>query len=201
MFDSSIVRGEPATFTLTRVIGGWTEGLQLMTEGESRRFWIPANLAYGDEPRHPGAPSGQLTFDIELLEILKTIEVPVPVDVAFAPTNATTTRSGLKYVELSKGTGRSPGPRDRVTVHYSGWTLDGKMFDSSVVRGKPATFGVQQVIEGWTEALQLMSEGSKVRVWIPANLAYGESPQRPGAPSGQLTFDIELIAIEKSTND
>ena len=81
-----------------------------------------------------------------------------------------------------------------VTVHYSGWTTDGEMFDSSVMRGSPATFGLGQVIPGWTEGVQLMVEGEKRRFWIPAKLAYGENPQG-GAPAGTLVFDVELIKI------
>jgi peptidylprolyl isomerase len=69
MFDSSVVRGEPTTFPLNGVIKGWTEGVQLMVEGEKMRFWIPADLAYGDTARRPGAPTGQLTFDVELISI------------------------------------------------------------------------------------------------------------------------------------
>jgi hypothetical protein len=80
-----------------------------------------------------------------------------------------------------------------VTVHYTGWTKDGKMFDSSVVRGEPSTFPLTNVIKGWTEGVQLMVEGDKVRFWIPADLAYGE-PTPAGAPSRQLTFDVELIS-------
>ncbi|HYP86852.1 MAG TPA: FKBP-type peptidyl-prolyl cis-trans isomerase [Polyangiaceae bacterium] len=78
-------------------------------------------------------------------------------------------------------------------VHYSGWTKDGKMFDSSVTRGEPTSFGLNQVIPGWTEGLQLMVKGEKMRFWIPGKLAYGDEPKRPGAPSGQLTFDVELL--------
>ncbi|HTV19571.1 MAG TPA: FKBP-type peptidyl-prolyl cis-trans isomerase [Polyangiaceae bacterium] len=195
MFDSSVTRNRPAEFGVTQVIKGWTEGLQLMTVGEKRRFWIPANLAYGDSPR-PGAPSGALTFDVELLEIMKAPEPPeVPKDVAAAPTSAKKTASGLRYNVLKPGTGKDhPTPANRVKVHYSGWTTDGKMFDSSVTRGRPATFGVGQVIKGWTEGLQLMVVGEKTRFWIPADLAYGENP-RPGAPAGMLVFDVELLEI------
>jgi FKBP-type peptidyl-prolyl cis-trans isomerase len=195
MFDSSVVRGEPTEFGVTQVIKGWTEGLQLMVVGEKRRFWIPANLAYGDNPR-PGAPSGQLTFDVELLAISKPPEPPaVPKDVAAAPTSAKKTASGLRYTVLQAGTGKDhPTPQNRVKVHYSGWTTDGKMFDSSVTRGRAATFGVSQVIKGWTEGLQLMVVGEKTRFWIPAELAYGANP-RPGAPAGMLVFDVELLEI------
>lgn len=193
MFDSSVARGEPTTFGVTQVIKGWTEGLQLMTTGEKRRFWIPADLAYGETARRPGAPSGQLTFDVELLSILAAPKVPE--DVAAPPATAKKTASGLAYKVLKEGTGATPGPNNRVSVHYSGWTKDGKMFDSSIPRGKPTTFGVTQVIKGWTEGLQLMKAGAKYRFWIPGELAYGETPSRPGAPAGQLTFDVELLEV------
>ena len=197
MFDSSVVRGEPTEFGVTQVIKGWTEGLQLMTKGEKRRFWIPAELAYGDTAKRPGAPTGQLTFDVELLDIMKPPPPPeVPKDVAAAPTSAKKTASGLRYQVLSAGTGKvHPSPQNRVKVHYSGWTSDGKMFDSSVMRGRPATFGVTQVIKGWVEGLQLMVQGEKTRFWIPAELAYGAKPANPGAPAGPLVFDVELLEI------
>lgn len=194
MFDSSVNSGRPATFPLNRVIKGWTEGLQLMTKGEKRRFWIPAELAYGDKPRRPGAPSGQLTFDVELLDIAAAPKVPE--DVAAPPASAKKTKSGLAYRVLKEGSGESPGPKSQVTVHYSGWTKDGNMFDSSVLRGQPTSFGLDGVIPGWTEGVQLMKPGAKYRFWIPGNLAYGDTPSRPGAPSGQLTFDIELISVK-----
>lgn len=194
MFDSSLLRQEPATFGVTQVIKGWTEGLKLMVVGEKRRFWIPANLAYGERPRM-GAPAGDLTFDVELLEILSPPEVPK--DVAKAPADAKKTASGLAYKVLKKGTGKEhPTATSRVTVHYTGWTTDGKMFDSSVVRGQPSTFSLSQVIKGWTEGVQLMVVGDKTRFWIPGDLAYGDKPTRPGAPAGTLVFDIELLNIQ-----
>ena len=78
MFDSSVTRGQPATFPLNRVIKGWTEGLQLMSPGDKFRFWIPAELAYGATPSRPGAPAGQLTFDVELLKIMPAQPAPMP---------------------------------------------------------------------------------------------------------------------------
>ena len=194
MFDSSVVRGKPATFPLNRVIKGWTEGVQLMVEGEKTRFWIPADLAYGNNPR-PGAPKGLLVFDVELLTITTPPNVPVPEDVATPPANSKKTASGLAYRVLKRGTGKvHPSPTTKVKVHYTGWTTDGKMFDSSVVRGKPATFPLNRVIKGWTEGLQLMVAGEKTRFWIPAELAYGSNP-RPGAPKGMLVFDVELLEL------
>jgi len=195
MFDSSVKRGQPAKFPVGGVIKGWTEGLQLMVVGEKRRFWIPANLAYGDNPGG-GRPSGMLVFDVELLGV-KTPPPPpkTPEDVAAAPKNAKKTKTGIAYRVLKKGTGKAhPTPTSNVTVHYSGWTTDGKMFDSSVVRGEPATFPLNQVIPGWTEGVQLMVVGEKTRFWIPGNLAYDNSP-RPGAPKGTLVFDVELLEI------
>lgn len=195
MFDSSVARGTPTTFGVGEVIPGWTEALKLMVVGEKRRLWIPGKLAYGDHPQMGGAPSGPLTFDVELLDIVKPPAVPE--DVKGPPKTAKKTASGLYYRVLTPGKGKDhPTATSRVTVHYSGWTLDGKMFDSSVARGEPTTFGLNQVIKGWTEGVQLMVVGEKTRFWIPADLAYGDKPQRPGAPSGELVFDIELLNIQ-----
>ncbi|HEY4157259.1 MAG TPA: FKBP-type peptidyl-prolyl cis-trans isomerase [Polyangiaceae bacterium] len=194
MFDSSVPRGEPTTFGVSEVIKGWTEALKLMVTGEKRRVWIPAELAYGKQPQM-GAPSGDLTFDVELIDILKPPTVPD--DLKSPPASAKKTASGLKYRLLTTGKGKDhPTATSRVTVNYSGWTLDGKMFDSSVARGTPATFSLNQVIKGWTEGVQLMVVGDKARFWIPADLAYGDTAKRPGAPSGPLVFDIELLNIQ-----
>jgi FKBP-type peptidyl-prolyl cis-trans isomerase len=195
MFDSSVARGTPTTFGVSEVIPGWTEALKLMVIGEKRRLWIPAKIAYGDHPQMGGAPSGDLVFDVELLDIVKPPSVPD--DVKTPPKTAKKTASGLYYRVLTPGTGKvHPTASSRVTVHYSGWTTDGKMFDSSVARGEPATFSLGQVVKGWTEGVQLMVVGEKTRFWIPPDLAYGDKPQRPGAPSGQLVFDIELLNIQ-----
>ena len=194
MFDSSVQRGRPAKFPLNRVIKGWTEGVQKMVEGEKARFWIPGSLAYGDTPTRPGAPAGTLVFDIELLSFQEAPKpLPAPADVAAAPADAKKTESGLAYKVLTKGSGaKNPSATSMVEVHYTGWTTDGKMFDSSVLRGKPAQFPLNAVIKGWTEGVQLMSEGEKMRFWIPSELAYGN---RPGRPQGMLVFDVELLKI------
>lgn len=120
---------------------------------------------------------------------------------AFLAANATkagvqTTASGLQYQVVKEGTGKKPGPSDRVTVHYTGRLTDGTMFDSSVERGQPATFGVNQVIAGWTEALQLMSEGSKWILYIPSELGYGARGAGGDIPPhAVLVFDVELIKV------
>ncbi|MFK7990161.1 MAG: FKBP-type peptidyl-prolyl cis-trans isomerase [Sandaracinaceae bacterium] len=192
MFDSSVTRGRPATFGVDGVIAGWTEGLQLMVQGEKRRFWIPANLAY--EGRR--GPQGMLVFDVELVSFVAAPEPPsVPEDVAAPPANAERSESGLAWVVLQPGEGtRHPSATDRVEVHYSGWrSEDGEMFDSSVTRGRPAQFRLNGVIPGWTEGVQLMVEGEKRRFWIPGNLAY---EGRPRGPQGMLVFDVELLSIQ-----
>jgi peptidylprolyl isomerase len=119
--------------------------------------------------------------------------IPAPPDVASVPADAARTASNLAYKVLKPGTGtRHPRPNSEVTVHYTGWTTDGKMFDSSVARGEPSTFGLDAVIPGWTEGVQMMVEGEKRRFWIPAKLAYEGFP---GRPQGMLVFEIELIRI------
>jgi FKBP-type peptidyl-prolyl cis-trans isomerase FklB len=107
-----------------------------------------------------------------------------------------TTASGLQYQVIKDGTGKTPKPTDKVTTHYRGTLISGKQFDSSYDRGQPATFPVNGVIAGWTEALQLMKEGAKWKLFIPSDLAYGE--RGAGAdipPNSTLIFEIELIKV------
>jgi FKBP-type peptidyl-prolyl cis-trans isomerase len=186
MFDSSIARGKPSTFAVSRVIPGFSEGIQLMVPGEKRRLWIPVTLAYKGQE---GKPKGTLVFDVTLVDMPNR----PPADVKAPPPDAKKTASGLAYKVLREGTGgRHPKADSTVTVHYTGWTTDGKMFDSSVVRGQPTSFAVNGVIPGWTEGLQLMFEGEKTRLWIPEKLAY----EGKRAPYGMLVFDVELLKIE-----
>jgi len=132
-------------------------------------------------------------FDIELLDARRAPSVPPP-DVAAPPADAIKTASGLMYKVIKPGTGTlRPTARDSVTVHYTGWTTDGKVFDSTVAKGMPVTLELSKVIRGWTEGMQLMVEGERTRFWIPQDLAYkGEA----GSPKGMLVFDIDLIRIE-----
>lgn len=190
MFDSSVARGEPIVFGLADVIRGWTEGVQLMVEGEKRRLWIPSELAYDNAP---GAPQGMLVFDIELIDIVEA--PPAPADVAAPPADAGRAPSGLAFKVLAPGTGTSrPDNDDRVTIHYTGWTTDGRLFDSTHMRGEPATIPIADAVSGFRQGVQLMVEGEKRRLWIPESLAY---KGQPGAPRGMLVFDVELLKIER----
>ena len=120
--------------------------------------------------------------------------IPAPHDVSAPPSDATVTASGLATKVITPGHGsRHPHRTSRVNVHYSGWTTDGQMFDSSVARNEPISFGLNQVIAGWTEGVQLMVEGETRRLWIPEKLAYAG---QPGAPQGMLVFDVQLLKIE-----
>jgi len=193
---SSIPDGEPWRLSIDDATKGLAEGLQLMGKGEKRRFWIPGALATSGRPKRPG-PAGPSVFDVELVDFVKMPDpIAVPEDVAAPPADAQRTPSGLAYKVLKRGSGKEhPTATSTVEVHYSGWTTDGKLFDSSVQRGQPARFPLNGVIKGWTEGVQLMAVGEKARFWIPGALAYGEKPSRPGVPAGTLVFDIELLAI------
>lgn len=117
-------------------------------------------------------------------------------DKAAAQPGAKRTASGLLYIPLTEGAGASPSPADRVKVHYTGKLIDGTVFDSSVHRGQPATFGLNQIIASWQEGLQLMKAGGKARIVSPSNLAYGDGGAPPDIPPGAtLDFEIELLEV------
>lgn len=135
--------------------------------------------------------------DLAKAEVYKTEGVAF-LEANKAKDGVKTTESGLQYIVLEQGKGKKPTTESRVKVHYHGTTLDGTVFDSSVDKGKPAEFGVTQVIKGWTEGLQLMNVGSKYKFFIPQELAYGANP-RPGVikPFMTLVFEVELLEIIK----
>jgi FKBP-type peptidyl-prolyl cis-trans isomerase len=124
-----------------------------------------------------------------------------PADVSAPPNTAQKLPSGLAYQSLRPGTGSEHPDLDSiVTVNYTGWTTDGKMFDSSLTTGEPAEFPLNKLIKGWQQGLPLMVTGEKMRFWIPAELAYGVHPTKPGAPAGMLVFDVELLKIKHQDN-
>ena len=189
LLDAS--KDKPIARPVTGFSDGWAEGVQLMVVGEKRTLWVPAALAF---PARHGTPAGDLTMVIELVEILSGPKTPA--DVKKPPRDAIVEKDGLATKVLTKGTGTAhPTTSNSVVVQYAGWTTDGKMFDSSYSRGEPATFGVGAVIPGWSEAIQLMVEGEKRRIWIPEELAYKGQPQRP---QGMLVFEVELVKISEA---
>ncbi|HET8848905.1 MAG TPA: FKBP-type peptidyl-prolyl cis-trans isomerase [Marinobacter sp.] len=112
-----------------------------------------------------------------------------------------TTESGLQYEVIEKGSGEKPSATDQVQVHYTGELISGEVFDSSRERGEPVTFTLNQVIPGWTEGLQLMSEGARYKLYIPSELAYGPGGNQAIGPNETLVFDVELLAINPGSGD
>jgi peptidylprolyl isomerase len=187
MFDSSVARGRPVTVEVKRLLPGFSEGVEMMVVGETRRLWIPQSLAYKGQQ---GKPQGTLVFDVTLVDL----PTRAPADVKAPPADATRTKSGLAFQVLRPGTGnRHPTKADTVTVQYTGWNAQGKMVDSSLTRGAPSSFPLDRVIPGWTEGIALMVEGEKIRLWIPERLGYQDNQQ---GPHGDLVFDVELLKIQ-----
>jgi len=164
------------------------EAVQLMAVGDKCRFEVPAELCWGDKRIVPAVGVNETT--IWLVELDRIIRFE-PLD----PEKTKKTASGLEYEVIREGTGKSPGPATKVAVHYTGWLENGTEFDSSVRRGKVAEFGLNQVIPGWTEGLQLMKEGAIYRFKIPGNLAYGPQGRDKIPPNATLIFEVELIRV------
>lgn len=179
-----------AVRTLIQTLPGLARAVLTTPIGETRRWWI-------DAPRlgsYPGMPA--LTHVIDLTVIgAGANPAPPPPDVAAVPADALRTASGLAYRVLTQGSGRGqPSLDSSIEIHYSGWTPDGRLFDSSVVRGQRVTFVVNQLIRGWQEGMQLMHPGDSYRFWIPGYLAY-DGLDQPGAPKGMLVFDVTLFSF------
>ena len=186
VLDASIWSPGPTTVELKSVPKGIRNAMLGMSVGEKIRMWVPKDLNEGSTP---------IVTDMRLISIQRgPVPLPAPDDVATPPKKAKKTKSGLRYriLERKSTSRKKPKSDSNVEVHYSGWTTDGVMFDSSVVRGETAKFPLNRVIAGWTEGLQLMRPGQRFRFWIPEALAYKD---KEGAPAGMLVFDVELISI------
>ncbi|NVO03322.1 MAG: FKBP-type peptidyl-prolyl cis-trans isomerase [Bacteroidetes bacterium] len=201
IFDSSVSRGEPISFNVGtgRVIKGWDEGLQLLKVGDKARLIIPYQLAYGEKGRGPIPAKATLIFDVEVMsaEDAPIPVTPVPYDVKGKDT--LTTASGLQYIKINEGTGPQAIKGKTVSVHYTGYLLDGKIFDSSISRGEPISFelGAGRVIKGWDEGIALLKVGGKARLIIPYQLAYGEAGMSGAIPpKATLIFDVELVGVK-----
>ena len=199
-FDSSFDHPGAETFDFIigrhQVIEGWEKGVVGMRKGEKRRMVIPYALAYGEEGRNPVIPpKADLVFDIELVDF-EIITPPMVYDVSGKDT--ITTASGLQYIKVKETKGRQVVVGDTVTILYSGYFRDGKLFDSSVERGDSIVLlvGRRMVIPGWDEGLQYMKEGEKVRFIIPYKLAYGDQGRMPVIPpKSDLIFDVYLKKV------
>lgn len=192
-FDSSIDRGEPLMFKLGAgmVIKGWDEGIGLLTVGSKATLWIPSNLGYGAKGAGKLiAPNSNLIFEVELVDAINYDTTGVKPII---------TASGLQIFKTKTTTNAKPQSGQKVTVHYSGYLLDGKKFDSSVDRFQPFQFalGKGQVIKGWDEGIALLNIGEAARFIIPSAIGYGSS----GAggvipPNADLIFDVLLLKAE-----
>jgi FKBP-type peptidyl-prolyl cis-trans isomerase len=191
MLQSTHTRHRPQVVNLLRANFGWVDVLETMVVGQKVRAWIPA----GKLSNLPSVPKDStVVYEFELAEIKKQKDPPpVPKDVAAPPRDAKKTAKGVFYKVLEPGTGKVRPTADKIVrVHYTGWTTDGKMFDSSVVRDSPARFVLTNVIAGWTDGMQTMVVGETTRFWIPQELAY---KGREGSPAGMLVFDVKLLEI------
>lgn len=197
VFDSSRDRGEPITFVLGRkmVIPGWEEAFALLRVGDQARLFIPYHLAYGTAGRGRIPGEADLVFDVEVLAA-RAPELPQPFDTEQA--EVIVTESGLQVMVIHEGTGELPVAGDVITVHYSGYLADGSMFDSSLQRQEPFQFvlGRRQVIPGWDEGFAMLRKGSRARLIIPPELAYGQQERGPIPPNSRLIFDVVVLEIE-----
>ena len=197
VFDSSRERGEPIVFRVGngQVIPGLEEGISLVREGGHITLIVPPDLGYGERAMGPIPSNATLTFEVELLEISQP-------EVSLDVTGVERSRlnSGVEYAVVQHGNGKPLEPGMRVSVHYTGYLEeDESMFDSSHDRGRPIQFvlGRGMVIPGWEEGLMQLRVGDKARLFIPYEMAYGETGRGPIPPRANLIFDVEVVHAEK----
>ena len=196
--EDTWLKGRPYKFVLggNNFIKGSDEGIEGMKAGGTRTIIIPAKLAYGKTGMGPIPPNASLKVDIQLLDVKDKITASMwNVDT----TKMKTTKSGLKYIIVQEGTGKTADSGDVVTVNYTGWLKDSTKFDSSVERDEPFSFtvGRHQVIPGWDEGIRFMKIGTKARLIIPPDLGYGNRPIGKIPPNSTLIFDVELLNIKQ----
>lgn len=207
-FDSSYDRGSPSMFRLNQVIPGWTQGLQLMSEGDTYLFYIPNALAYGNANRGDVIKAGDdLVFQVELVEVMEPKSADAEAWAKYTPWNpdlpeVVKTESGLQYVVLDSGdpAGESPVNGQMVAVYYEGRLAEtGELFDSAFQRGQPELFPSDRLIPGWVEALAMMKPGDRWLMYIPSDIAYGAqgTPGGPIPPNADLMFEVELLDVMK----
>lgn len=196
LIASTEKRSRPVSSALYRQPAPLEDMMTAMSAGQRVRFWVDATKM--EQP----AAQGQLCYELTVTEITKATHAPPPTprDVKAPPPGVKKTESGVFYRVLKAAPAPkagAPAPAkptgtDTVKVHYTGWTTDGRMFDSSVVRGEPTSFPLTGVIKGWTDGIPMLSVGESARFWIPEELAY---QGKPNNPKGMLVFDVELLEI------
>jgi peptidylprolyl isomerase len=202
-FDSSRDRNQPFSFKVGvgQVIAGWDEGFLLLKVGDKATFTIPPQIGYGSSVAGGGIipPNSTLFFDVEVIDAVDAPKPQPAVPYDIVGLDTVKMQSGLRFIKIETGTGIKAQQGKYVSVHYTGYLLDGKKFDSSVERGEPIEFqlGRGLVIKGWEEGIELMHVGDKMRFIIPSELAYGEKGA-PNAipPNATLVFDCELVDVQ-----
>jgi FKBP-type peptidyl-prolyl cis-trans isomerase len=191
---------QAATQCLRPAMPGIAEALKLMVVGEKRRVWLPADLTravvahHSDKHSDMETPSVDLTFDLELVRIIQA--PPTPSDLRPPARGALKLPHGVFMQVLKPGSGSShPSVTSWLTLDYTGWTSDGKLFESTVLAGHPRLVLLGATLPGWQDALKTMVVGEKVRLWVPAAAAYGEEPDK-GLPAGDLIYDVEIVGFE-----
>ena len=182
-------------FDDTMVFPGWSEALDGMHVGATRKIWAPAGSEISKQLRNPGSP---IVLEIKLNAIDEYITLPGTLPgAAIGESKMQSSETGLGWYDITEGEGPSPSPTDKVKVHYTGWLVNDLKFDSSVDRGVPFTVNMQGgVIAGWLEGLKTMRVGGTRKLIIPAELAYGWKPSSGPIPAGAtLIFDVEMIEI------
>jgi FKBP-type peptidyl-prolyl cis-trans isomerase len=202
MLETNEARERPKSQQPVHQAPGMTEMLTAMTAGERVRFWVDAEKMVSVGRGPGGVQHGLVCYELEVRQNTKAEHEPPPTppDVAKPPADAKKTPKGVFYKVIAAGPGRDPRhptENDTVKVNYTGWTTDGKMFDSSFLTGNAATFSLHGVIAGWTDGIPMMTTGDKMRFWIPEELAYKSQPNKP---QGMLVFDVELLEIVAATS-
>ena len=202
LFSTSTSMNDSDLLCLNDAIAGIAEALKQMVPGEKVRLWIPEDLTFHEghhhivhRPEDEEPPHKDLTFDLQLLSILKA--PPTPSDLKQAPQTAKRISSGLALQVLKTGTGdRHPSASNKVIVHFSCWRGDGRMYESTIAGKHPARIDLATAMPGLREAVSQMTVGEKARFWMPGALAYGEKPVEGFYPAGDLVYEIELLSIE-----